>query len=315
MPLPDRHRKLLIYGLPVDSYWKVTDFDRQTRVDPGPIGRFPVDLVQRVETGHYDRFDERGFPSRIKNGQPHHNWTTVCSYALARWEQYLLSGDETGKRQLLSTADLILESVKEHDGALALFDTNSTHMSAMNHGEAMSVLSRAAQQTGDLRYVETAVRMLPLFERSVDDGGVLGVITANGCQWFEEWTTRPLRHVLNGKIISLFGLRDLATASPASEAARLLQQGLDSVGTSLPLFDAGWWSYYWTPEDDTRYVASMMYHSYHVALLSALGQLGCGDVFTDYSRRFARYTANPANRVKALLELKKGKARVAGAAH
>ena len=184
-----------------------------------------------------------------------YHYTTMFSYALGKSDYYLLNGNKDDLNVLKSIADYIVDTAIREGGELVLRETDEQgkhtgNLSAMTHGEAMSVLCRTAEYTSEKKYLKTAIKLLSPFERSIDDNGVLGEISAANSNWYEEYVTRPLNHVLNGMVYSIWGLRDLYNATGSAEAHDLFLKGAGYIEKALPFFDSGYWSYYWIPEGE-----------------------------------------------------------------
>ena len=299
-------RKILIYFRKWDRYWKLIDQREKTKVPLKYVERYPLDFKPRVLENHYQEFDKHGIPVRRTASRKKviYRFTTMCSYALAQSDFYVLTGNSDHLRKLIKISDFLMEKgVEENDGIL-LREIDSSgefkgKISAMIQGEAMSVLCRAFEFTGDERYLNFAIRLLPSFQREMEENGVVGIISYNNCKWYEEYPFYPLQHVLNGMIYSLWGLRDLSMASGLEDAEKLYTTGIEYVNKSLPLFDSGHWSYYRVAEKGNNYVSSMMYHNLHICQLRALFYQTGIESFRDYSDKFIKYTKNPVNRFRA----------------
>jgi hypothetical protein len=303
----DTLRKTLIYFAPLNTYWKGSDTGALS-LQPGVEGCYPLKFMDRLTSGHYRWFDKDGVPVNKKGV---HNYTTVCSYALANWETYLTKGTESHRETFLKIAGFLLEqSEGRADGSVLLWDEAAHRLSAMYQGEAMSVFVRAWGCTQKESFLQAAKGCVLPLTRKVVDCGVAGVISHNGAVWYEERCNPPTRHILNGMVYTLWGLRDVMRASSDKRATELWEQGVDSVAKSLFLFDTGYWSRYWIPEDDLNYVASIMYHNLHVVQLKALYQQTGQEVFKSYADRFEQYAGSPANRVKAVMGIWHGKKRL-----
>jgi hypothetical protein len=296
MLINDNLHKLLIYFRP-ERYWKLAGDSQQLVASPGGVGRYPIDLGMRLEQGHYAHFDAAGLPTRFsKDGTPYHNFTTLCSYALAHWDLYLLSGHLQSAYILQQSADFILHSAeKSENGAFMVYDDRKDtppHLSAMNQGEAISVLTRAWEFTGDEQYLTAAKGCLIPFTRTISENGVVSPFSWNRTiMWYEEYTQKPIRHVLNGMIYALWGIRDLVTAAENELAQKLFYQGLDAIEQALPYFDLGFWSSYAVTEPQgRRSVASMMYHNLHTVQLQSLYCQTKRDIFRTTAERFDQYS-------------------------
>ena len=299
-------RKTKIYFKKWDSYWKLNPVDQNLVIDPGKLGRYPLDFKPRVLEGHYPHFDSNGVPMWPKqNGNGHfYHYTTMFSYALGQSDFYLVSGEEKYLKNLVAVADYIIKSGREESGAIFLreVDDNDEHtgnISAMTQGEAMSVLCRTSLYTKDESYFNTALRLMAPFKIKTTEGGVLGEITKTNSYWYEEYVSPPLNHVLNGMVYSLWGLRDVYLMSGNTQAKELFDKGAGYIAKALPYFDTGYWSYYWIPESGRNYVASMMYHNLHICQLKALYEQTGIEELKAYADKFIGYAKSPSCRFKA----------------
>ncbi|CAH8296951.1 unnamed protein product [Schistosoma turkestanicum] len=127
--------------------------------------------------------------------------------------------------------------------------------SAMGQGQAISLLVRAYNYTGNRLYLEACHRALDLFNVNIKRGGIRSYfLDQSDLVWFEEYPFDPPIHVLNGFIYSLIGLYDYikllvnspdpSASSYLSEAQIHLDTGLTSLSRLLPLFDSGSGSFY-----------------------------------------------------------------------
>lgn len=299
-------RKTKIYFKKWNSYWQLNLADRDLAVDPGKLGSYPLDFKPRVLEGHYPHFDSNGVPMWPKsNGKGHfYHYTTMFSYALGQSDFYLVTGDEKYLKNLIAVADYIVKSGKEENGTILLreVDDNDEHtgnISAMTQGEAMSVLCRTSQYTYNDSYFETALKLVAPFEIRTTEGGVLGLVTKTDTNWYEEYVSSPLNHVLNGMVYSLWGLRDIFLMNGDAKAKELYEKGAGYITKALPYFDTGYWTYYWIPESGRNYVASMMYHNLHICQLQALYKQTGIEEFKTYSDKFVSYANSPSCRFKA----------------
>jgi hypothetical protein len=183
----------------------------------------------------------------------------------------------------------------------------------MFQGQAISVLCRAWIATSNQRYLDAAIACLGPFDISVEKDGVLARLTAADLPWFEEWPNTTMNHALAGMVFSLWGLRDLANAIGHPQAITLMDTGVESVAHAMCYFDTGFWSWYALPEDGSRYIASMVYHSLHICQLAALSEQFNMPDLNNYAVRFRHYGHNPVCRVRAAASLLYTKAFVATA--
>lgn len=295
--MKENTRKLLLYGLPIRAYWKLSK--PETSIVDTKIGIYPSSLAPRVHQGHYDQFDENGIPGKKYNdGNYVHHWTTICSYALANWELYKTTGKKEYSDTVLRIANFLVENVTQR-GEVAIFlhyddYTKTTGQTcAMNQGEAMSVLIRAHELTGDQTYLNLALAACNAYDHQYGDDGVVGNLPSTDIPWFLEIG----KYILNGHIYACWGLWELAEYSGSEKARKHFERGCRSVEQALEKFDTGWWSWYWLNEP--LYIASIMYHNLHIVQLEHLARISNSDKMMMYSKKFERYAKNPINRFRS----------------
>lgn len=306
----EKLRKTCLYLKSSDAYWRPTDYKEPVAVDFGALGPYPLDLRARLNDGHYDRFDSAGVPVRsAADGSPVYFVTTMTSCALARWHMFVTTGDEQYLHQMLAIADHLLKKSVRAGGELHLLDAG--RLSAMNQGEAMSVLIRAYKATGKGAYCEAAHACFGPFRRLVRDGGVIGLLGPECSLWLEETTRLPLHHILNGMIYSMWGIMDINVADGNRETANLLDAVLASLRREVRRFDLGWWSRYWIPDGGgVEYLASIMYQALHIAQLEATSRLfECPDLAA-MAARFAEQIRSIGNRARHMFAFAVSKRRL-----
>lgn len=303
--------KFLIYFKPTNSYWNLTPAS-SWKHSTFPIGRYPLDMIQRLKTGHYYRLDEKGLPimvsvyNKFHGKKLIHYYTTLSSFAFAHWDLYLLKGLKSDTEIVLNVANYMIETgVVSHGNELLLKCENELgehegDISAMDQGMSLSVFARAWLLSNDRKYLDYGYMALKPFTKSIEEGGVVGHFSKISGIWYEENIQKPLHHILNGKIYALWGILDFYKVTKDKNVKKLFDQGVSSLGKALKYFDNGFWSWYWYPEDGKDfYIASMMYQNLHLCQLKALYYQTGEKVFEEYSNRFERYARNPLNRLKA----------------
>ncbi len=304
----DRLIKIIHYFKRNYNYWSLTDNSPINIQLKGPLRHYPLSIKQRISEGHYTHFDEDGIPVRIENNKRVYRYSTICSYALTHWELYLESGNPEFAKKLVKIADFLSESAQTDPYGAALL-SHEGRLCALNQGQAISVLCRAWQYTGQKYYLAIAERCLIPFQYKIEDGGVVGEISKINCSWYEEYTKLPLNHVLNGKVYSLLGIYDLWEVTKKNSVKKILDEGCLSMQKALPLFDAGYWSYYDIAEDGRNYVASMMYHNLHICQLQILYKLTNNEEFKKSADLFKKYSDSYLNRFRAAWAIAFAKAR------
>nr|CAG4643766.1 EOG090X0272 [Lepidurus arcticus] len=171
-------------------------------------------------------------------------------------------------------------------------DLDPGWISAMGQGQAMSLLVRAYNRTGDEAYLRAALNAVKPFQVASSDGGVLAKFM-NMYVWYEEYPTTPPSFVLNGFIYSLIGLYDLLTVADQFQSVkRIFDAGMASLKKLLPLYDTGSGSTY-----DLRHVmlgsapniARWDYHSTHVNQLLLLSTIDKDPILKTTAHRWMSY--------------------------
>src|SRR5689334_1330082 len=120
-------------------------------------------------------------PFHASGGAVIHDPTKLVQYALAHWNQYLISRSEHYRDVFLLEARwLIAHTVRIGEDALGWpvypaqpeLPTQHPALSAVVQGCALSVLVRAYQLTQDNVFMEVAQHALHTFERDILDGGI-----------------------------------------------------------------------------------------------------------------------------------------------
>ncbi len=301
--MSEKFNKFIIYFKSnIYSYWTLSD---NSAVVDFTLKKYPISIKQRILEFHYPEPDENGIPIL---GKGLYHYTTICSYGLGNWELFLDTKDKKYLDKVILISDFLLKNISSEGAWIqAACGTHAEGVSAMIQGEAISLLCRAWEITKNEKYLNTAQLAKRPFTQSIANGGVLGKITKSGSIWYEEFTDQPLRHVLNGKIYSLWGLHDLWLISKDAEAKELFDSGIDSLITNLDEFDSGYWSYYWLPEDGFDYMASIMYHNLHICQLWHTYDISKKVALKEKAQRFEKYSKSTYNRLKSGYSLFKAK--------
>lgn len=205
---------------------------------------------------------------------------------------------EDARARFLATADWLVASLVPHrvrdvsyglweyDFPWAIYRLEPPWASGMAQGLGIQVLLRAWQATGDAAYLETAGLARNAFEVSVAEGGVT-LKDAEDAWWFEEYASVGAleSRVFNGAAHSVIGLHELATQADDEHARVLYEKGIASLGASLPVFDAGWWTYY----DALGLMSNYKYHEVNVGLARKIGEISGDDRFLAAAATWSAY--------------------------
>lgn len=291
----EKIRKFLLYFWRDDDYWEIYKIDEylESLKDSNKVLLiYPLNLKKRIVEGHY-HLDENNIPisNKSKDGINKYNITTITSYALALLELF----EETNEKKYIDSFNQCLYfifnlkvEIDKHVYYPAIQHGNVP--CAMSQGEVISVYVRAYKLFNEIKYLDWAIEAAKSF--TVPFGFVDSL---NGQIWYKE----AGKFILNGHIYSLIGLYELSVVSAKDWIYNLFEQGLYSVEKNIPLFDSGFWSYYWY--DSQKYYSSMMYHNLHVIQLQILNKLDDKqhENISKYYNKFHNYYGNYKNRMLA----------------
>tara|TARA_R110002050_G_scaffold13971_2_gene44458 strand:+ start:3511 stop:4431 length:921 start_codon:yes stop_codon:yes gene_type:complete len=300
--MADNLEKAKVYFQSEPTYWKISQFESEFKEFP----TYPLSFKDRLEKNHYANFDEKGLPRfPSKKGNLVYFCTGLCSFGMAHWEMYQITGNKEHAQKLVNVADKLMSMAVEQGKVLMIYDYEDDQGTnplpcAMNNGEAISVLIRAYAYRGDNSYMEAAIKLGKSFLNNYALNGVSGWIKQE-----QIWFLEAGKYILNGHIYALFGLMDLAKYNDEEWLKSLVDSGTDSIVSNLDRFDTGNWSYYWV--DEPKYIASAMYHNLHICQLEILHKYTANMKFLDFSNRFRKYAKVPSNRLRAGIQLVTGK--------
>jgi glycosyltransferase involved in cell wall biosynthesis len=254
-------------------------------IDMWPLLEWPDGPLD--ETGVLYTLPTESFPASY---QP----TNIAQYALANWNAYLAKGNEKHKQTFLTQARWLVANetrITDDAGGWPIpfpydeFYARMPWLSALTQGVGISVLVRAYRLTGEDAFLQVARRAVRTFDLDILDGGVSAPVGENGI-FFEEIAVYPAAHILNGFILSLFGLYDYVALTDDAHIAALIQHSLDSMHSMIDEFDLGYGSRY---DLLLGRPATRFYHALHITLLEALAQYSGCEHCSALAKRWAGY--------------------------
>ena len=269
------------------------------------LSRYMVDYTKKrvllLDRQGIPLFDPKSI--RLGGGPLYHPVLTI-QYGLAHHDR-ALDGDRGAEEIFLTCARWVEEHASEE--ALGRFlvwpyafplrtpPVRPPWISGMAQGQALSLLTRAFQETQSTRTAEVARRAARSFCYSIREGGVVSV-TNSGAFFIEEVAHAPAIHILNGCLYGLFGLYEYLQVFDDADLQPVLEKCLEGVDEVLPLFDMGWWSSYslglrWN-------VATHYYHDVHIRQLKHLAVLLDRPQFDLYAQRWEAYRESSALRLR-----------------
>lgn len=256
------------------------------------------------------KFDREGVPLTKfrRRTNWYHNPVTVCQYGLLHFNKYLSDQSAESKKIFLTQARWLIDHAEKDVHGWVVwyyrFDLHFYHITApwisgMAQGEALSVLLRAHQLTGEETYLVTAHNAWNTFKFTVNHGGVISHFP-DGKMIIEEYPSlKLLTGVLNGFISAMFGVYDYAIYTEDEKARHLFFDFVDSLKHNLHRYDCGYWSYY--DLASPRRLASRSYHRLHIELLKVLSHITQQEVFKNIYERWQSYLRSPECNLKWLM--------------
>lgn len=206
---------------------------------------------------------------REPEGPLFHDPLVLAQKALGHWSTWLRSHrqDEPHRAAFLQLSRWLVSN-QEKQGSWEmpsmLKSIYTAPYSALTQGQVISVLARAFSITADQRYHDAACRGLQFMLRPIQVGGTSRSTVAGLV--LEEYPRHQTNTVLNGWISAVFGIYDVLILEENLEIRGTLESSLQALITTLPKYDAGYWSFY----DSSGSLASPYYHRVHITQLKAL---------------------------------------------
>lgn len=235
--------------------------------------------------------------------------TKSAHHALAHYERYLAEGRAEDREELLCVAEALVEgAVRQVDGTTTWPYHSSFFpgqrvpwLSAMGQGQAMAVLCRAWEESGDERFLATARSALGVFFKGIADGGVRCVDSRRGV-FFEEYAFHEegrQHHTLNGMMAALFGVYDLWKATKDEMARRVFEEGVTTIRANLTAYHFPFCSSYdLRHEHGQRPLFQARYHIVHVCHLRILAGMTGDGYFAGVADLWERTLTDRINRLR-----------------
>ncbi len=277
----------------------------------GSLGGYYIDYTGKCE---YDGPMVNGIPLVVfegDKGAPKIYPITVAQMALGYYEKWLKTEDEDLRERFLHLADWFTDKqeIREKDMGVwevhfslpKLYRLKPPWISAMGQGQAISVLLRAHQISGDGDYLSAAARAIKAFDRNIEDGGVT-TTEKDGYVFYEEYPSVPYSHVLNGFMFSLWGLYDYHLYSGDAHAMDLFDRGIDTLLRYLPRYDLGYWSRYDLYPIRVTLIASWFYHQLHIDQLKVMYLLTGRKFLNQTAIKWTNYYKNIYYKIRYLFD-------------
>jgi len=236
------------------------------------------------------KYDRDGVILIDWEGRYYYHPVAMCHKAYTIIAAYHFEQDTAWLRLAEKYAHRLVREAMEYDGALYFpyhFDyrvhkrkdalLTAPWFSGMAQGEALGVMTRLFDETGDSVYLEFAHKTFKSMLRLKGEAEPwTSFVDERGCYWIEEYPTYPPSMTLNGFITAIFGVYDYYQATKSDTAARVLKDCFNTVKNYIPLFRRpGKVSYY----DLTFRHYDAAYHRFHINQLRHLQRMSGDDFF------------------------------------
>ena len=233
------------------------------------------------------------------NGGRHYHPVGMCQKALTYVDLFRQTGDSTYLSNALAYIErLILEAdrfdsclyfpytfdykVHQRDDALL----KAPWYSGMAQGQALSLLVRTFQITGDSAYLQQAHGTYLALTRNRGTAEPWVVFEDSlGCYWIEEYPTSPQPSMtLNGFVFGIYGLYDYYLQTRSEDVKSLLSRSLSTVKNYIPSYRRSHEvSFYGL----TFHHYAADYHRIHIKQLRQLTSITGDSFFVDWADTLA----------------------------
>ena len=264
------------------------------------LSAYPVDMAAFLALPQYI-FDEYGVPCLERDPHLEYRPTTITHYALAHWNEYITTQDETHCLIFLAQARWLMQhAVQLGEGvsgwpnmfAHRQVQSDSCWLSATTQGTALSVLLRVFQLTQVKEYMQLAEQVLGTFALDILDGGI-GVPVGETGIYFAEVGAYPATHGLLGCLFALLSLFEYKNSTQTAHANVLIQHGMNALHLYLDAYDTGYWTY---TDLLQRNLASPTELALQVQLLRILAHFAKSTVCNLFAARWQAYSEQSQTR-------------------
>lgn len=227
---------------------------------PQPVSMEPVDSYSLVIVihpefwSHYPRDEQGVVLVHYKNELGiQYNPVTIAQYALANYQQYLLTGESKYKDEFLTQVEYLRNNFDiTGDDMIGFpyyfpmpdYGLEPPWYSGMAQGQVISVLARAYIITQDETLLPPIKQARNFMLCTTCEGGTL-TYTPEGNVWIEEYPSEKPSLVLNGFMFCILGLYDYTQLFPDdTETYQIYRDCLESLKKSLRYYDTGSWLKY-----------------------------------------------------------------------
>jgi len=290
------------------TFWHETPRENQNAATDR-LGEYYMLFTEKAD--YKGAYDSCGIPMLDYRGSIglQYNPIAIAQYGLGNYNIFRRQSDPDRRRKFFLVADWLCSHLERNSQGLSVWNHHfdweyreplkAPWYSGLAQGQAVSVLVRAYQESGEERYRSAAEGAMASFHTLVAEGGV-AFTDEHGDLWFEEYIVSPPTHILNGFIWAAWGVYDYFLGTGDNAARELFSRAVQTLLHNLNRFDFGFWSLYEQSGTRLPMVASAFYHQLHIVQLRVMHHLTEEDEFSRVADRWESYTHSRAKRMRAL---------------
>jgi hypothetical protein len=301
-------RAYLLPGKSQLTFWHETPA-ANPQATTNELGEYYMVFAEKADyRGHYD---SAGVPLLDYHGQIglQYNPIAIAQWGLGNYNLFVRTRSQQRRAKFLAASDWLSAHLEQNHSKLWVWNHHfdweyrtplkAPWYSGLAQGQGISLLVRAAKETGVSRHIEAAQRAFQSFLRSTEEGGVL-FTDEQGNIWLEEYIVSPPTHILNGFIWAAWGVYDYFLFTGDKVAQELFARCVQTLRVNLKRYDLGFWSLYEQSGTRLPMVASPFYHQLHIVQLREMARLTGEEIFSRYADCWERYAHSRAKRTRAL---------------
>ena len=230
----------------------------------------------------------------------------ISQYGIACYNRFKRTNDREWFKKFMNQVQWHKDNIERNSNGIYLYYADfewdyhgrmKKHWaSGLAQGNALSLLSRAFDETGDNIYLELCDKIFTSIITDIDNGGVL--LGENGDFWIEETLTPPM-HILNGFMWSIMGVYDYWLISKNPQVKKWFNVFIKTIINNLSKFDNGYWSLYEQSNTKIPMITSVFYHKLHIIQLKILYNMTNEKIFNEYANKWTCYLNSRYCRLKS----------------
>jgi D-glucuronyl C5-epimerase C-terminus len=231
----------------------------------------------------------------------------IAWYALVQLTEYHQTGEARHLEAFLRQLNWLERNATWRDDGAVVWEMKFDYLeddillripwvSAFAQGLAISALVRGWRVTREPMLLKLLERAARVFELNVSEGGVRTMVS--GMPFYTERPGGRVPGILDGFLVSLAGLNDLAVETSDAGVQRLFSEGADTLKRLIDFWNyRNKWSWY----GSRNYLCPWRYHFWNRALLKVLGAITDTPALTELARDWDATRLSPVDRAEIYL--------------